>query len=101
MKRSAKLLGATLAAVALGLLGGARREAHGWGHTGHASITQLAIDALPAGEVKKLFAAHAAWMVAHASDPDVHRLTHEPSEGPHHYLRSDVDGMDPRGYPHA
>ena len=83
---------ATLALVAL--------PAFGWGHTGHAMINKLAVDALPAGPLKNFFEKSRDYISEHAVDPDLVKKEHHAQEAPKHFLNIDADSsVKPEDYP--
>ena len=84
------LLGAGLVAAAA--------PSFGWGVVGHRYASGLAVEDLPA-ELKPLYAANKAWIVAHSSDPDQWRGA-DRSEAPHHFIDMDKWGMaDAKHFP--
>ncbi len=90
-----------LRGLCVGLLLAAAAPSFGWGATGHRYASGLAVEDLPA-ELKPLYAANKAWIVAHSSDPD-HWREADRSEAPHHFIDLDKWGMEdakhfPRDY---
>src|SRR4051812_29078018 len=79
------------AGAALVLAVVAAAPALGWGHTGHALINKLAVDALPAGPLKTFFVKHRDYVSAHAIDPDNYKKGHHAEEAPKHFLNIDTD----------
>ena len=83
-----------LVAVALvvGLVGTV--PAGAWGGGGHRLILDRAIELLPP-ELRAVFDAERAMLLAHASDPDLWRIAGFDDEAPRHFLDMDAYGPPP------
>jgi hypothetical protein len=96
MRRTRRPLGTFIALVAIAA---AATPAFGWGHTGHAIINRLAVDALPDGPLKAFFKKRRDWIGDHAVDPDEYKKKHHAEEGPKHFLNIDEGGQKAEDYP--
>lgn len=65
-----------------------------WGAKGHRTINTIAVDALPARELKDFFTANVDYLDQHAMDADNAKKT-DPQEGPRHFIDIDMYGEYP------
>jgi hypothetical protein len=66
-------------------------SARSWGFAAHRLVEEKATGTLPP-PLRELFEGNAAWLSAHAVDPDLWVRAGRPGEGPGHYLNLDAFG---------
>ena len=82
-----------LALLGLVTLSSVAPPCHAWGGTGHGFVARLAVDALPAGPLKRLLSPNLEWFATASSHPDRWRNRADAAENARHFLDTERFGF--------